>query len=81
MTYVIGKAAIVVDKEVAQLVDKAFIPSDKDRLSRLERLASLRDRGILTEEEFQHEKGLLLGTQTYYPEGEPTKKFEFIQKE
>jgi hypothetical protein len=81
ITFVIGKAAIIVDKEVAQLVDKAFIPSDKDRLSRLERLANLQDRGILTEEEFQREKALLLGTQPYYPEGEPSKKFQLVEKE
>ena len=81
ITYAIAKAAIIVDKEVAQLVDKAFIPSNKDRLSRLERLAALRDQGVLTDEEFQREKGLLLGTQPYYPEGEPSKKFQFVEKE
>lgn len=78
ITFVIGKAAIVVDKEVAQIVDKAFIPSNKDRLSRLERLASLRDKGVLTDEEFQREKEFLLGAQTYYP-GEPSNKF--VEKE
>lgn len=81
ITFVIGKTSIIVDKEVAQLVDRAFVPSNKDRLSRLERLATLRDRGVLTEEEFKREKELLLGTQTYYPEGEPSKKFQFVEKE
>ena len=81
MTFVIGKAAIVVDKEVAQIVDRAFISSNKDRISRLERLASLREQGVLTEDEFQREKELLLGAQTYYPEGEPSKKFQFVEKE
>ncbi len=81
ITFFIGKAAIVVDKEVAQIVDKAFIPANKDRLSRLERLATLRDKGVLTEEEFQREKVLLLGTQPYYPEGEPSEKFQFVEKE
>ncbi len=81
ITFVIGKAAIVVDKEVSHLVDKAFIPSNKDRLSQLERLAALRDQGVLTEEEFQREKGLLIRTQTNYPEGEPSKKFQFVEKD
>ncbi len=81
ITYIIGKAAIVVDREVAHVVDKAFIPGKKDRLSQLERLANLRDQGFLTEEEFQREKGLLLGTITYYPEGEPSDKFRFTEKE
>ena len=36
--------------------------SDEDaRLERLERLASLRDKGILTDEEFAAEKARLLG--------------------
>lgn len=81
ITFIIGKAAIVVDREVAHVVDKAFIPGKKDRLSQLERLANLRDQGFLTEEEFQREKGLLLGTHTYYPEGEPSDKFQFTEKE
>ena len=81
ITFMIGKAAIVVDKEVSHIVDKAFIPSNKDRLSKLERLANLRDQGVLTEEEFQREKGLLLGTQPNYPEGEPSKKFQLVEKE
>ncbi len=38
------------------------VPSDEDaRLQRLERLASLRDKGVLTEEEFAAEKSRLLG--------------------
>jgi hypothetical protein len=36
-------------------------PTADDRVSTLERLASLRDRGILTEEEFQAEKRRVLG--------------------
>ncbi|MFX0084657.1 MAG: SHOCT domain-containing protein [Candidatus Hodarchaeota archaeon] len=70
ITFIIGKAAIVVDKEVAQLVDRAFVPNHKDRLSQLERLAALRNQGVLNEEEFQREKEFLLGAQ---PEG--SKKF------
>ena len=81
ITYIIGKAAIIVDKEVAHVVDRAFVPGNKDRLSQLERLANLREQGVLTEEEFQKEKGLLLGTHTYYPEGESSDKFQFTEKE
>ncbi|MCK4848715.1 MAG: SHOCT domain-containing protein [Candidatus Heimdallarchaeota archaeon] len=81
ITFIIGKAAIVVDKEVAHLVDRAFILSNRDRLSQLERLANLRDQGVLTEEEFQREKGLLLGTQANYAEGEPSMGFQFVDKE
>ena len=81
ITFLIGKAAIVADREVAHVVDRAFVPGNKDRLSQLERLANLREQGVLTEEEFQREKGLLLGTHTYYPEGEPSDKFQFKEKE
>jgi len=58
LTYMIGKGAIIVDKELASIVDKAF--SRKDRVEQLERLAALRDRGVLTEKEFQQEKALIL---------------------
>ncbi|MFX1538506.1 MAG: SHOCT domain-containing protein [Promethearchaeota archaeon] len=58
LTYMIGKGAIIVDKELASIVDKAF--SGKDRVARLERLAALRDRGVLTEKEFDREKALIL---------------------
>ncbi len=79
ITFIIGKAAIVVDKEVAQVVDRAFVPAQKDRLSQLERLAALRNQGILTDDEFQREKELLLGTQRNQPE--PSKKFQYIDHE
>ncbi|MFW9904260.1 MAG: SHOCT domain-containing protein [Candidatus Thorarchaeota archaeon] len=58
LTYMIGKGAIIVDKELASIVDNAF--SGKDRVGRLERLAALRDRGVLTEKEFEHEKARIL---------------------
>ncbi|MFX1538648.1 MAG: SHOCT domain-containing protein [Promethearchaeota archaeon] len=58
LTYMIGKGAIIVDKELASIVDNAF--SGKDRVTRLERLAALRDRGVLTEKEFEREKALIL---------------------
>ncbi|MFX0015752.1 MAG: SHOCT domain-containing protein [Promethearchaeota archaeon] len=60
ITYGIGKGAVIVDKELAGIVDKAFSGSGKDRLSRLERLAALRDSGVLTDKEFEHEKALIL---------------------
>lgn len=78
-TYGIGKGALIVDKEVASIVDKAF-SSDKDRLTRLERLAALRDRGVLTDDEFEYEKELLV--KTYYqstPTEEPT-KVQFVRR-
>jgi hypothetical protein len=58
LTYMIGKGAIIVDKELASIVDNAF--SGKDRVARLERLAALRDRGVLTEKEFEKEKARIL---------------------
>ena len=81
LTFVIGKGAIKVDKEVAKLVDKAFDSREKDRLSRLERLAALRESGVLTEQEFQREKDIILGTHIESIEGEPSKKFKFVEKE
>ena len=60
LTYMIGKGAIIVDKELANIVDNAFSGSGKDRVARLERLAALRDRGVLTEKEFEQEKALIL---------------------
>ena len=58
LTYMIGKGAIIVDKELASIVDNAF--SGKDRIARIERLAALRDKGALTEKEFEREKALIL---------------------
>ncbi len=77
MTYMIGKGAIIVDKELAGIVDNAFSGSGKDRLARLERLASLRDRGFLTDKEFEHEKELILGSQDDVWTPEPTKKEQY----
>jgi hypothetical protein len=58
LTYMIGKGAIIVDKELASIVDKAF--SGKDRVERLERLAALREREFLTDKEFEQEKARIL---------------------
>ncbi len=63
ITYLIGKGAIIIDKELASVVDKAFSSSGEDRLARLERLAALRDNGVLSDKEFEHEKSLILESQ------------------
>jgi hypothetical protein len=83
LTYVIGKGSIIIDKELSRFVDSAFATSNKDRISRLERLASLRERDILTEEEFEQEKALILDQQPtpYVYESEPVKKVQFVKKE
>jgi hypothetical protein len=61
LTYMIGKGAITIDRELAGIVDKAFSGSGKtDRLTRLERLAALRDSGALSDKEFEYEKALIL---------------------
>lgn len=81
ITWVMGKGAIIVDREVAGVVDKAF--AGKDRLSSLERLAALRDRGVLTDKEFEREKEVILGQESYqesYEEPEPS-KIQFVKKE
>ncbi|MHA2173777.1 MAG: SHOCT domain-containing protein [Candidatus Hodarchaeales archaeon] len=65
LTYFIGKGAIEVDKEISYAIDRAFMSSGKDRISQLERLAVLRDSGILTEAEFEQEKNLILDTHPY----------------
>jgi hypothetical protein len=62
LTYFLGKAALAVDKELSHMVDKTFTSSGNDRISNLERLASLHERGILTDKEFEREKQYLLRT-------------------
>ena len=61
-TYSIGKGAIIVDKEISSAIDKNF--RSKDRLSQLERLANLRERGVLTEEQFEAERTRILSSST-----------------
>ncbi len=58
-TYFIGKGAIQIDKQLSSTVDRTF--SGTDRISKLERLAALRERGIITETEFEREKERILG--------------------
>ena len=58
-TYFIGKGAIQIDKQLSSTVDRTF--SGTDRISKLERLAALRERGIITESEFEREKERILG--------------------
>ena len=60
LTYFLGKAALVVDKELSHMVDKTFSSSGNNRISSLERLALLHERGVLTDKEFEREKQLLL---------------------
>ena len=74
ITFVIGKAAIIVDKELSSSVDKAFATSRRDdRISRLERLAALRDRGMITPEEFEQEKAIILAQSDPYGAAEAGK--------
>ncbi|HSB95814.1 MAG TPA: PH domain-containing protein [Spongiibacteraceae bacterium] len=40
----------------------AAIPTGDDRISRLERLAALRDKGVLTEAEFEEQKNAILNS-------------------
>ncbi|MHA1977044.1 MAG: SHOCT domain-containing protein [Candidatus Hodarchaeales archaeon] len=62
LTYTLGKGAIIVDKEISSAIDRNF--SSKDRLSQLERLANLKERGILTEEQFEAERTRILSSPT-----------------
>lgn len=62
LTYSIGKGAIIVDKEISSAIDRNF--RSKDRLSQLERLADLKERGILTNEQFEAERTRILNTPT-----------------
>lgn len=78
VTFVIGKAAIVVDKELSHSIDRAFASAGRDRISRLERLAALRDRGVITPEEFKQEKANILG-QPYGSDPEKPSKVEFVK--
>lgn len=63
----IGKGALYLDRGLSQAVDKS-VPSireitasrSSDRISRLERLGELRDKGLLSEEEFDREKTHIL---------------------
>lgn len=62
-----GKGAMVLDRNLSQMVDKN-VPRMKDlrnnkkldRLSQLERLTSLHERGALTNAEYEQEKALIL---------------------
>jgi hypothetical protein len=81
ITYIMGRAAIVVDKSLSRIVDQAFI-SKSDRITQLERLASLREQGILSPEEFMQEKARILGQANTYPEDpEEWGKHQFVKKE
>ncbi|MHA2270873.1 MAG: SHOCT domain-containing protein [Candidatus Hodarchaeales archaeon] len=65
--FYLGKGAIFVDRGLSQAVDRN-VPSireivasrSSDRITRLERLGELREKGLLTEEEFQREKAHIM---------------------
>jgi hypothetical protein len=70
LTYFIGKGAIIVDKGLARSVDRIFSRAGRgDRVSQLERLAVLLDRGMITPKEYEHEKTLIIG-QSFLDEAE-----------
>ena len=58
LTYSLGKGAIIVDKEISTAIDRNF--RSKDRLSQLERLANLKERDVLTQEQFESERTRIL---------------------
>jgi len=66
LAFTIGKASFIVDKELSQAVDRAFgTPRERrdDRIYQLERLAALRDRSVITPEEFEQEKAKIMEQQ------------------
>ncbi len=60
LTVTIGKKAVIWDKRIGGYIDKTFVPNSDSRLVQLERLASLQERGFISEEEFRQEKENLL---------------------
>ncbi len=58
LTYSMGKGAIIVDKEISSSIDRNF--RSKDRISQLERLGALKEKGILTQEQFEAERTKIL---------------------
>ena len=63
ITFVIGKGSIVVDRELSHMVDRTFTSSNNRRLSQLERLTALLEKGVITRDEFEDEKALILRNQ------------------
>ena len=60
ITYWMAKTALIIDQEVSDVIDRVF-SSQKNRVSQLERLANLYERGLLSDQEFQAEKSRILG--------------------
>ena len=73
ITFVIGKGSIVVDREISQMVDRTFTSSGNTRLSQLERLTALLEKGVITRDEFEEEKAIILGKQP------PMQKADYIK--
>jgi len=56
----IAKVSFAIDRELEKMVDANVGGSRDDKISKLERLGNLKDRGVLSEQEFQKEKAKLL---------------------
>ena len=61
LSYYIIKGSLAVDKSMSRAVDEAWGESHQpNKLSQLEQLSILRAKGVLTDEEFDREKSILL---------------------
>jgi len=60
LTVAIGRKAVIWDKKIRGYIESTFVPTSDSRLEQLERLASLQERGFISEEEFRQEKENLL---------------------
>ncbi|MFW9993778.1 MAG: SHOCT domain-containing protein [Candidatus Odinarchaeota archaeon] len=72
--FLIGKGFLVIDRSLSQAIDGTLHPASDvsprvsyykpvratDKITQLERLAELRNSGVLTEEEFEQEKTLIM---------------------
>jgi hypothetical protein len=70
ITFVIGKGSIVIDRELSTMVDRTFTTSGNNRIFQLERLTALLEKGVLTRDEFEEEKAILLGNQPQIHKGD-----------
>ena len=62
LTVTIGKKAVTWDKKIITYMNRTLVPYSDNRFVQLERLASLYDRGFISEEEFSKEKENLLAS-------------------
>ena len=60
LTFLIAKVSLAIDRELEKMVDANVGGYRDDKISKLERLGNLKDRGVLSEQEFQKEKAKLL---------------------